>query len=133
MQGKPTSKEPKMTETVGKNPWKQSIQCWSCGGDHMHRDLPQRGDKASIVHNVQQVVKVEDMGRNVPMIYENLDNNKYEFHSHMIEVEGKINDQCIAILIGSISSHSYVDSKMVERFRLPRCKLGKYWLVHLAT
>jgi hypothetical protein len=58
VQGQPNSKEPRMTETVGKNPWKQSIQCWSCAGDHMHRDFPQRGDKASIVHNVQEVAKV---------------------------------------------------------------------------
>jgi len=58
VQGQPNSKEPRMTETVGKNPWKQSIQCWSCAGDHMHGDFPQRGDKASIVHNVQEVAKV---------------------------------------------------------------------------
>ena len=36
----------------------------------------------------------------------------------MIEVEGKINDQPIAILIDSRDSHSYLDLKMVERFLL---------------
>jgi hypothetical protein len=51
----------------------------------------------------------------------------------MIEVEGKINDQPIAILIDSGSSHSYIDPKLVERFNLPRSKLGKSWLVQLAT
>jgi hypothetical protein len=50
----------------------------------------------------------------------------------MIEVEGKINDQPIAILINSGASHGYLDPKMVERFHLPRSKLGKYWLVQLA-
>jgi hypothetical protein len=37
----------------------------------------------------------------------------------MIEVEGKINDQPIAILIDSVAGHSYLDPKMVERFQLP--------------
>jgi hypothetical protein len=34
----------------------------------------------------------------------------------MIKVEGKINDQPIAILIDSGASHSYLDPKMVEIF-----------------
>jgi hypothetical protein len=71
--------------------------------------------------------------RNVPRIYAALDNKQVEFQSHMIEVEGKINDQPIAILIDSGASHSYLDPKMVERFQLPRSKLGKPWLVQLAT
>jgi hypothetical protein len=36
-QGQPTSKEPRMTETMGKRPRKPPIQCWGCGGDHMYR------------------------------------------------------------------------------------------------
>ena len=51
----------------------------------------------------------------------------------MIEVEGKINDQPISILIDSGASHSYLDPKIVERFQLSRSKLGKSWLVQLAT
>jgi hypothetical protein len=88
-----------MTETVEKKPRKQTIQCWGCGGDHMHRYFPQIGEKERTMHSVQQVAIIEDMGRNVPRIYIALDNKQVEFHSHMIEVEGKINDQSIAILI----------------------------------
>ena len=51
----------------------------------------------------------------------------------MIEVEGKINNQTNDILIDSGASHSYIDPKMVERFQLPRRKIGKYWLVQLST
>jgi hypothetical protein len=69
------------------------------------------------------------MGRNVPRIYAALDNKQVEFQSHMIEVEGKINDQPISILIDSGASHSYLDPNMVEIFQLPRSKLGKSWLV----
>jgi hypothetical protein len=51
----------------------------------------------------------------------------------MIELEGNINDQPIAILIDSGDSHSYLDSRIVERFQLPRSKLGKPCLVELAV
>jgi hypothetical protein len=51
----------------------------------------------------------------------------------MIEVEGMINNQTIAILIDSGASHSYIDPNMVESFPFPRSKHGKSWLVQLAT
>jgi hypothetical protein len=99
----------------------------------MYRDCPHRGEKVRIVHNVQQAETVEDMGRSVPRIYAALDNKQAEFQSHMIEVEGMINNQTIAILIDSGASHSYIDPKMVERLHFPRSKHGKSWLVQLAT
>jgi hypothetical protein len=76
---------------------------------------------------------MEDMGRSVPKIYAALDNKQVEFQSHMIEVEGKTNNQPISILIDSRDSHSYLDPKTVERFQLSRRKLGKPWMVQLAT
>jgi hypothetical protein len=51
----------------------------------------------------------------------------------MIEVEGMINNQTIAILIDSGAIHSYIDPKVVERFHFSRSKHGKSWLVQLAT
>jgi hypothetical protein len=67
----------------------------------MHRDFPQRGDKARTTHSVQQVATVENMGRNVPRIYASSDNKQVEFQSHMIEVEGTINNRPFTILIES--------------------------------
>jgi hypothetical protein len=51
----------------------------------------------------------------------------------MIEVEGKIANQPIAILIDSGASHSYIAPNLVERFHLKRSKHEKSWLVQLAT
>jgi hypothetical protein len=58
-----------------------------------------------------------------------VDNKKAEFQSHMIEVEGMINNQTIEILIYSGATHSYIDPKMVERFHFPRSKHEKSWMV----
>jgi hypothetical protein len=44
----------------------------------------------------------------------------------MIEVEGKIDNKPISILIDSKARHSYIDPKIVESFKLNRCKHGKY-------
>jgi hypothetical protein len=99
----------------------------------MFRYFPHRGEKVRTVHNVQQDETMEDMGRNVPRIYATLENKQAEYQSHMIDMEGMINNQTIAILIDSGASHSHIDPKMVEIFHFPRSKHGKSWLVQLAT
>jgi hypothetical protein len=73
------------------------------------------------------------MGISVPRIYASLDNKQEEFQSHMIEVEGMINNHAFTILIDSRVIHSYIDPKVVEILQFPRSKHGKYWLVQLAT
>jgi hypothetical protein len=79
----------------------------------MYIDFPKKSEKVRVFHNVHQVEIVEDMGRNVPRIYAALDNKQVEFQSHMIEVEGMINNQTIEIVIDSGASYSYIDPKMV--------------------
>jgi hypothetical protein len=76
---------------------------------------------------------VEDMGSKMPRIYAALDNKQEEFQSHMIEVEGTINNRPLVILIDSGASHSYIDPRVVESLHLIRSKHEKSWLVKLAT
>jgi hypothetical protein len=85
-----------------------------------------------VVHNVQQAETVEDMGTRIPRIYVALDNKQTKYQSHMIEVEGMINNHTFTILIDSGASHSYIDPRMVENLQFPRRKHGKSWLVQLA-
>ena len=68
-----------MIETGGQRPRQPPIQCWGCKGDYMFGDLPHRGEKVRIVHNVQSVETVEEMGRNVPRIHAALDNKQAEY------------------------------------------------------
>jgi predicted aspartyl protease len=86
-----------------------------------------------VVHNVQQAETVEDMGNRIPRIYAALDNKQAEYQSHMIEVEGMINNHAFTILIDSGASHSYIDPRVVESLQLSRSKHEKSWLVQLAT
>jgi predicted aspartyl protease len=51
----------------------------------------------------------------------------------MIEVEGKIINQPISILIDSGENHYYIDPEIVDRLQLEKSKLGKTSLVQLTT
>jgi hypothetical protein len=61
---------------------------------------------------------MEDMGRSMPRIYVALDNKQYDYQSPIIEVEGKIDNQPIAILIDYGASHSYINANIIEIFHL---------------
>jgi hypothetical protein len=73
------------------------------------------------------------MGRNIPRIYVSLKDRQQEHQSHMIEVEGKIINHHVDILIYSREIHSYIYPKIVDRFHLERSELKKSCLVQLAT
>jgi hypothetical protein len=105
----------------------------ACKENHKYRDCPHKNGKVRVVHNVQQAKTVEDMGSRMPRIYAALDNKQVEYQSHMIEVEGMINNQPFTILIDSGASHSYIDPRVVESLHLTRSKHEKSWLVQLAT
>jgi hypothetical protein len=122
-----------MTEERPQRQRQAPIQCWGCQGNHKYRDCPHKNGKARTVHTVQQAETVEDMGSRMLRIYAALDNKQAEFQSHMIEVEGMINNQPLVILIDSGASHSYVDPRVVESMHLMRSKHEKSWLVQLAT
>jgi hypothetical protein len=131
--GQSSSKEPRKVEGTEQMPRPPPMECWGCKGNHRYRDCPHRKDKARTVHIVQQVETVEDMGSKMSRIYAALENKQAEFQSHMIEVEGMINNGPLVILIDSGASHSYVDPRVVESLHLTKRKHEKSWLVQLAT
>jgi hypothetical protein len=69
------------------------------------------------------------MGGSMSSIYETLNNKQAEYQSPMIEVEGKIENQPITILIDYGDSHSYINDNIVEIFHFQISKDNKYWLV----
>jgi hypothetical protein len=89
-----------MSDNLGKIPTQYPIKCQVCEGDHLYRACPHRGERRTM-QKIQEDDTIEDMGRSMPRIYAVLENKQVEFRCHMIEVEGKIKDQPIAILIVS--------------------------------
>jgi hypothetical protein len=85
------------------------------------------------LQRIKKKETLEDVGKIMPRIYATLDNRQEDYQSHMIEVEGKIDNEPITILVDSGASHSYIDPKLFEIFKLKKCKHGKSWLVQIAT
>jgi hypothetical protein len=115
-QGQPTQNDHKTTNSFGKRPRQEPVQCCGCEGNHLYRDCPHKGERMRNVCNIQEVETVEDMGGSMPRIYVVLDNKQAEYESPMIEMEGKIDNQPIEILIDFGASHSYIKSNIFEIF-----------------
>jgi hypothetical protein len=130
--GQPSFREPRKVEVGGQLPRQTPMECWGCKGNHRYRYCPHTNDKVRVVHNVQQAEIVENMGSRMPRIYASLDNKQAKYQSHMIEVEGMINNHTFIVLIDSGAIHSYIDPRVVESLHLSRSKHKNSWLVQLA-
>jgi hypothetical protein len=119
----------KNAKSFGKMPRHQPVKCWGCEGNHLYREFPHKGERMRIIYNIQEIEIVEGMGGSMPSIYETLNNKQAKYQSPMIEVEGKIENQPIAILIDYGASRSYINDNIVERFHFQISKHNKYWLV----
>jgi hypothetical protein len=91
-QGQSTQNEHKTADSFGKMPRQQSVQCWGCGGNHLHRDCPHKGERMGTVHKIQEDETMEDMGKSIPRMYAAFDNKHATYQSPMIEVKCKINN-----------------------------------------
>ena len=69
----------------------------------------------------------------MPRINAALENRQADYQTSMVEVEGKLNQTPISILIDPGASLSYVSPNLVEKCNLSVDKFAKSWLVQLAT
>ena len=99
---------------------REPLQCWGCGGSHFYRDCPHKKDNRNI-HTVREAATVGEVARNIPQISAALDNHQADFQPSMIEVEGKILEKPVSILIDSGSTLSYISPKLVDL-----CQMRKY-------
>ena len=76
---------------------------------------------------------VGDPARTMPRINAALENRQADYQTSMVEVEGKLNQIPISILINPGASLSYISLDLVEKYKLSIEKFAKSWLVQLAT
>ena len=72
---------------------------------------------------------VGDLVRTMPRINAALENRQADYQTSMVEVEGKINQTPISILIDPGSSLSYISPNLVEKCKLPVKNFASSWLV----
>jgi hypothetical protein len=79
--------------------------------------------------HLQEASTVGYMGRNMHKINAIVDQRKVDHQSTIMEVEGKIHDNCISILIDLGDSLIYVTPSLVELNKLTKINHVKSWLV----
>ena len=72
---------------------------------------------------------VGDVGQGIPRIYASLDNKQVDQHAYIIEMEGKICDQVVSILIDPGSNYSYISPDLVDKGCLSKEVHLQSWLV----
>ena len=137
-QRNPSQAVTKPTRMMGDKPrdpkdTKEPLQCWGCGGNHMHRNCPHGNGNVSQVHNIQGAKTAVQMERDIPRIYAALKDCQADHQSTVVDVEGKIVEQSISILIDPRSTHSYITPRIAQIFSFKKLKHSKSWLVQLAT
>ena len=67
--------------------------------------------------------------RTIPRIYKVLEDRQVDYQSTVIEVEGKIIEQSISILIDPGCTHNYITPKIVDICAFKKLNHRKYLLV----
>ena len=78
---------------------------------------------------LQEASTVNDIAKNIPIVNVSLEYWQVDHQSTMLEVEGKVLNIHVSILIDSGSSLSYIAPKVVEKCKLSKEKQKNAWLV----
>ena len=76
---------------------------------------------------------VNDVAKNIPIINVALEYRKVDHRSTMLEVEGKILNTYVFVLIDSGASLSYIAPRVLEKCKLSKEKKKNEWFVQLMT
>ena len=81
------------------------VRCWECNGPHVYGNYPHVNDnKQTNVNNLHEASTLNDIARNIPQINVSLKDHQVDNQYTMLEVEVKISNTTISILIDSSAS-----------------------------
>jgi hypothetical protein len=121
------------TKKFGDN-LRELLKCWECGEPHLRRNCPRLTSATrTTVHNLQEASTVGDVGRSLHKINADVDGRQADHQSTVVEVEGKVNNNRVSVLIDPGATLSYVSPGVVDSNKLKKIRHAKYWLVQLAT
>ena len=84
------------------------------------------------MHNLQEELAIEDIA-GTPQVYATLDGQHKDHQATMVEIEGKILNTSISILIELSAWWSYVSPIFVDVCKIGKVKHDNPWMVQLAT
>eukprot|EP00253_Pinus_taeda_P006366 PITA_06366 len=109
------------------------LECWTCGEEHLRRDcLSYQGGRPKM-YSAQEAQTVGNVGQSIPRIYGAVDNGQTKHQAFIIEMDDKICDQVISILIDPRSNYSYVIPNLVDKCGLNKESHAESWFLQLPT
>jgi len=105
------------------------LECWTCDKEHPKRDCPHNQGGRPQIYSAQEVQVVGDVGQSISCIYATLDNRQADHQASIIEMDGKLCDQVVSILIDHESNYSYVSANLVDKCGLNKEVHAESWLV----
>ena len=122
------------TSSGGWNNDSKDVKCWGCNGPHVYINFPHNPRrKMAPISMLQEAFIVNDLAKRIPRINDSLEDWQTNHQSTMMEVEGKILNTFVSILIDLGDSLSYIAPKIVEKDKLAKEKQKNERLVQLAT
>ena len=106
------------------------IKCSKLQGPHYSQDCKNKTN--GVLHNLQEEPTIEEIAGTL-WIYAALDGRQEDHQATMVEIEGKILNTSISILIDPSACRSCVSPKIVDVCKIGKIKHDKPWLVQLAT
>lgn len=110
---------------------KPPLQCWGCGEHHYYKNFPHRG-RSQPVANVKEPYPASDLVQNIPQIKASLEDFQADYQPLIVELEGKISNHLVSILIDLGVSLSYISHRIFFLCHLKSLKFKNPWLVQLA-
>jgi len=111
---------------------KPPMKCWGCSESHLWIYCPQNPlNKKETFNNIQESSTINVVACNIPRISATLDGRQTDHQLIIVEVQGKILEKDVSILIDLRSTLSYIPPFVVERCNLVKEKQIKPWLVQL--
>ena len=107
---------------------RESLQCWKCGGPHMHKNCPLENESSRLAYNIQEAEIVGQVSRVVPRIYAAREGLQADHQSIVLQVAGNIVEKFVSILIDPGSTHSYITPRVVEICAFKKVNHRKSWL-----
>jgi len=97
------------------------------------RVFPHRQHNNRRVYNIQVATIVNDVAMIFPQINAVVENQQANHQALVVEIEGKLTNRPVSILVDLGSNLSYISPQIVEACVLQKEKHKKTWMVQLAT
>jgi len=97
-------------KSYGKGPYK----CWTCGENHLRKDFPQHKCIGLRFYNTWEVHNKGNVARGMLNIYKTLKNRHENHQDSIIDMEVKICNQTIYVLVDPGSNYRYIGPMLVE-------------------